>query len=1067
MKKYLLFVLAMLLFIPTVYAVPNICTSSSTDGQGFCNTNRYDVGVIKDVANSSGYGITEWQYVVNGQTAFCIDAANQYPKYIDRARSLDMSSSRDRALAAIYRIYLIEVSEGGNHTTLFNLANDAMRLYIHNSGNGISGGYYGNPTPYFMGYANDFLSSNPGGNKGMLKKMYCAGVYAAGGPSAHYNSCANYIDSLGIDMNIIKLDNFNIKLFEDTSEARDVVDRTKKYSKELTFKVSGTENIDKVLAAFPSLKNTASMTVQGCEVDADSAAQGFTCRLSGNSGNLLETKKQKVIIESDKLILKDTSVKIKVKYRYKFPYDISSVTMLRCSGTSGVCQGDLPTQRFVILDKDKVLSATATVTAEVPSACQYEVVDGKAIYNLNGKEVTEYEYLHAGCCEVNPNYLRDQDAILEYKNYCMENDVVFFENECGTRSKLGKNVIDTASSGSVVTTTCTNESYVDYTHSYIWQLPMEKVMERLTRAEHGAYADNLRKIYENEGITNYQDKTYVRSEVSGGGKTLPAIDGKNNYCMLFTSEENNLYFPGTSIASSGRFFIFNELNKEECVNSINPGANCFRQPYVTGNIKAVMHTNVEKWEKDYLAAIEAEKAAYTAWKESNSDGDKQLYDIAVLDRKTLEKYKIECEQRNDIETFWDYNLAPTVDFKYKQKVYGGTERTETITETVNMAISKEAVNYWPKVTTEASVVPGSKTGTKHVKNYNISYGDHNETTSFDTNSNYGITYTQTLYYKPDRVTYATLPTGRYVVAIDEYQTDRVDMLEAGLKVGYVYNVKLTTYEGIYSTAFTIDHVGHLDKDNHSNVQKTLDKYKQDNALDKLSSECVYCNQEGQFSRVCEACPDPENPDLTASYVYRTISLSDVTPNDRDNTNWSDAKGKSAEARIQSLSGDQIVSSLAATGKDIKVSTLGEISTEVKTENLAVGDIYNDSTREYLEYEFNLTTNDMQMIKKNTRKAEFDYSEMIMCGTSNVVTGKSADATYCFTCNQDGKECKSTFIDAYGESSVTTVTRDTKWKYFINNKWEFGKMSTIDGFENGRYPDPLNQEAYIKKYSNWP
>ena len=109
---------------------------------------------------------------------------------------------------------------------------------------------------------------------------------------------------------------------------------------------------------------------------------------------------------------------------------------------------------------------------------------------------------------------------------------------------------------------------------------------------------------------------------------------------------------------------------------------------------------------------------------------------------------------------------------------------------------------------------------------------------------------------------------------------------------------------------------------------------------------------------------------------------------------------------------------------------------------------------------------MDIIKKNTRKADFNYSEMNMC-TGTETISKSADAEYCFTCNEDGKECHSTFIDAFGETSVTTVTRDTKWKYFINNKWVFGKMSTIDGFVDGRYPDPLNQEAYIKKYSNWP
>ena len=110
---------------------------------------------------------------------------------------------------------------------------------------------------------------------------------------------------------------------------------------------------------------------------------------------------------------------------------------------------------------------------------------------------------------------------------------------------------------------------------------------------------------------------------------------------------------------------------------------------------------------------------------------------------------------------------------------------------------------------------------------------------------------------------------------------------------------------------------------------------------------------------------------------------------------------------------------------------------------------------------------MQIIKKNTARRDFDYGSFNLCRNSNTKIEKSETADYCFTCNADGKECASSFIDAFADSQTTSVTRESKWKYYINNKWEFGKMSTISGFENGRYPDPTNQDAYLKIYSNWP
>ena len=121
-----------------------------------------------------------------------------------------------------------------------------------------------------------------------------------------------------------------------------------------------------------------------------------------------------------------------------------------------------------------------------------------------------------------------------------------------------------------------------------------------------------------------------------------------------------------------------------------------------------------------------------------------------------------------------------------------------------------------------------------------------------------------------------------------------------------------------------------------------------------------------------------------------------------------------------------------------------------------------------------------MIKKNTENSTFNYSNMPMCSNSSVTGVKGEDETYCFKCNEDGKECTSTFVDAYATANDGAYsladTREKKWKYYVNHKWVFGSMSNLEefkwnfddfdekDFKDFRYPDPTNQEAFLKIYS---
>lgn len=716
-------------------------------------------------------------------------------------------------------------------------------------------------------------------------------------------------------------------------------------------------------------------------------------------------------------------------------------------------------------------------TTTLPRGCEYEENNGHPIYKFNSKQVTELEYLNHGCCDLDLKYLTEQAAKDKFKKNCQSSDIIHMEYECGTKAKIGSRV-DTGTG--VEVTECINE-YEDYTKdSYIWQEPIANVINRVNVLEHSdAYKDDISEIYSSSGLINNIDRSYLTKENKAStGETIAPVSAGNNYCMLYTSESNDMHFPGTAVATSGRFFVFNELKREECVNSPDPSNNCFRQPSIDGKIYTVMHTNFEKWQSDYISATAEEARLYGKWQASYSNKDKQLYNAAKARRMALETYKTECESHNEIAKYWTYNLQPEITFKFTQKAYDGDKAID-VTDTIDMSISYEAVKYWPNATQKPKLVAGSSSGTPNKKTYTIRYGNVNETKEFDTTENYYAAFEQTVYYRPSQVTYATIGSGLIQLANDEWQTGPVYMYENGLMVGYVYNVRLTTYKGAYTTAFTFDKLGHQGSNSQSNIQRRLDEYKKENNFTELSSECVYCNQEGEFKRECDVCPepDPNNPTpMKAAYIYRAIALSDVTPHDRENTNWSDAKGKAAEERIQSLSGSNVIASLNNEKNNAKATILSETSSDPKAKVLANDTIYNDSTREYLEYEFNLTTKDMQIIRANNNRSDFDYGALNLCANTNNTVGnptKSQDANYCFICNQDGKECVSTFIDAFADTTTTANTRDTKWKYFFydtdseTGTWYQGKMSSISKFENGRYPDPLNQDAYLKIYKNWP
>ena len=486
---------------------------------------------------------------------------------------------------------------------------------------------------------------------------------------------------------------------------------------------------------------------------------------------------------------------------------------------------------------------------------------------------------------------------------------------------------------------------------------------------------------------------------------------------------------------------------------------------------------------------------------------------------------------------------PGVDFTYSQT----SQKEGKTTTTINMVDNTSPVKYWPNTTTGSSnnaydgivyasskgkfetsrsgytvgtcddnscnLIQGGYTlgssqdidgctdkGNSKCKSYDytdgISYSSIQGTASPANdpyNQEINLTSKETIskifYFRPPNNTFALMNSGEYKTLNYESNAAHSDL--NGLEVGYVYNIELTTYKGSYETSFSVYDYGYKTSNGVNLIQTLLKNFNLEDKFDlknnNLTSTCSYCNMEMAFKRNCDVC-DPNDPttyDFEPQFYYRSISLSDVTPNEREGeTNWTDAKGTAAKTQIELGSGIANSETIKnnneyvalANGNDY--SKDGKISTYLAdSSNVGKHDIYDDGTREYLEYEVTLTTKDMQMIKRNSSRSYFNYAKMNMCAgvPKNV---KDDDEQYCFKCNGDMKECESSFVTSF----FSDTTGRSKWKYYINGQYCVGNIKTcIKGLDytmvdskgqivsdlDGIYPDPLFPKQFLERYKNWP
>ena len=794
----------------------------------------------------------------------------------------------------------------------------------------------------------------------------------------------------------------------------------------------------------------------------------FYVKVTGNSKMLKDKKKGTLTVKIDKYHVLDTDNLAILRGYATQAQGLSEY--LPGKSMHSICY-----QRMVALMPTTPQKVELEIDLELPPYCKAETDDqGNKTYKLGTEEVSISDYINEGCCtDVDTSQLSEAELEVFEAN-CGGEDIVDLKQECGAGSCEGNNGTLPAKN-------------VD---SYVKQVSMKGTMDKVYKWEKSASVNTATYAQQTKENLKYWRDDEFASELES-----------NPYCKIYTSEENHMYYPTTTTATSGRFFVFGKGEDGQ-----------YLQPYVDGKIYSTFHTAFELWQKDYIKAIKTEKSAYTAWqkqeqinealsngsetttpvdeycgdcgtdsngntikchytytkhtieaydtyyngnyagttlpsytgtwntgsscgndtaKPTASSSQAAAYQAAKAARKELERQKTECQDASKkyVES-WKYILEPDLTFHYNQKYYDSVSgQSKFLTTDIDMVISDQAEKYFPNVSTRVTN-PTATSGGWNGVDFNQAdgaeyegalYGGSNHLgprveepyENVDKTDNEHHNYTRDfedikLYYRPDKAYYSLIPTGLYITNVD------ITSAQDALDIGYVFNVQITNYQGEYETWFTIKNNGHLeieptnDKKNESNVQYRINQYLEEHASEftdqandidaskAFSSKCIYCNREVIYERDCITCEDDEN--FKPNYIYRTVNPSDIDPNNRGDSgdlgnNWSNPKGEAAENRINSL------------GK--------------------ADSIYDDHTKENLEYEFNLSTKVMQEIKKSNKSTNYyDFG---------------------LKCNDYGKECESTFINEY----ASYTEGRNKYKYYVNGTFKVGTMDSLLG---GTYPE---------------
>ena len=1081
MKKYLL--LISLLFVTiNVDASNGICDGRPSAANGYC---LLETPLKDSPETTTGYEFTDGhttttfhhKTTIEGKSVdlYCIDPNRTTPNTLYYGKELSVENGGyDAGLIKMHQIYLAEK----NSVDYIDI-NTAVRFFNAGLGYGKGGGAdfesiekYINGANFFEGLDPkypDFPTLKTDQNYQASQAIYCAGKLA-GGSSAF---CRSFLSSYG-GIYTAETKDYNIEFVVDGTP-EDVQGSSYGYHKKVKVKVEGIEDIKDAISSYGLSYLNPEITfekVNCSKGECKASISEGTDLLNGDDTFELE------VYGDYEEIASNPKITVEIDYKYFFPFGASGVGLL-------VETPNESTQRMVGYLDSMHHKLTFDLDITLPNVCKYE--NGQ--YKLGNKVVSVNEYINAGCCEgVEEGQLSESQKEI-YKEQCGNEDIVSLVTDCQG---------DCNEDGTV------NQAPSD---SYVKQVDRDGLLSKLKK-----YED---KVMNNQAtLDNFQNYTknamqYWRDKTFNNNNNIET----NQYCKLYTTEENHMIYPMTTASTSGRFFVFAKGDDGQ-----------YSQPEVKGNITAFFYTAYDVWQRDYLAAVKDEKKKFDAWQEQanlqdaindaathpkqvndecctktevdgeqveiceednyteysgktqddyyygvyNSGTRKKLpaswntstkchakakpttseksthvaYINAYKHRQDLEKLKNDCQKANsNFKSSWKYILDPDLSFTYTQQYYDSVSgQTKVVEQEIELVKSEESDNkYWTHVsslpstsgaTTNSTNVNYKDTSGEHEgplygklgandysKGYNTAFENVEETDRGEADSE--KTGEADLFYKPTVGYYSLVPSGLYIT--DQQMSSAPD----ALNIGYVFNVQITNYQGKYRTWFTIENNGHLEIEpkgkskNESNVQYRINQ-KLTTEGNVFESLCVYCNREVIYDRNCPTCcigPDCENdPDkFYPNYVYRTINPSNMDPNNRKDSgdlgnNWSDAKGEAAESRIRQI-------------------------------GLKDGMFDDSADSETLEYVFNLDTKTMQEIKKYNKNSNYyDWSN-----------GYSGSL---FSCNEDGKECISSFVTRY----ASNTSGRQKYKYYIDGTFKEG---TIKQLLPGGYPDvELDDEGKI-------
>lgn len=1094
MKKYLL--LISLLFVTiNVDASNGICDGRPSAANGYCLLETplpESREAITGYEFTDGHTTTSWHHTTTIEDTtvdlYCIDPNRNTPNTLYYGKELSVENGGyDAGLIKMHQIYLAEK----NSVDYIDI-NTAVRFFNAGLGYGKGGGAewesiekYINGANFFEGLDPkypDFPTLKTDQNYQTSQAIYCAGKLA-GGSSAF---CRSFLSSYG-GIYTAETKDYNIEFVVDGTP-EDVQGSSYGYHKKVKVKVEGIEDIKEAISSYGLSYLNPEITfekVNCSKGECKASISEGTDLLNGDDTFELE------VYGDYEEIASNPKITVEIDYKYFFPFGASGVGLL-------VEAPNESNQRMVGYLDSMHHKLTFDLDITLPNVCKKE---GNQ-YKLGNKVVGIDEYINAGCCEgVEEGKLSESQKEI-YKEQCGTEDIVSLVTDCQG---------DCNEDGTV------NQAPSD---SYVKQVDYDTLLKKIKTSE--------KKVVDGKTTTtDYSNYTKNALKYWRDDEFEKELEN-NEYCKIYTTEENHMIYPMTTASTSGRFFVFTKDDKGE-----------YSQPEVTGEITAFFNTAYDVWRKDYKTAILAEMEAFTKYqsalnkedaiKVANEEGDKtssrccagydednnckatpeeytyrsgtakgKYYDgvynnttpqtaktaywvtsgnscvktstdssgleqarkdyaDAIDKRKKLEDKKRTCEKINKkFDNSWKYILDPDLSFTYTQQYYDSVSGNTKVVEQEVEFIKAEGTNddiglakYWPKTSqlpakqsstnnnTSVNFTENAKTskhgGAKYgypvtaktgeltpddkMKGANNPFMEVDEPSENQPNSSQ--TWNADLYYRPTVGYYSLVPSGLYIT--DQQMSSAPD----ALNIGYVFNVQITNYQGKYRTWFTIENNGHLEIEpkgkskNESNVQYRINQ-KLTTEGNVFESLCVYCNREVIYDRNCPTCcigPDCENdPDkFYPNYVYRTINLSNMDPNNRKDSgdlgnNWSDAKGAAAESRIRQI-------------------------------GLKDGMFDDSADSETLEYVFNLDTKTMQEIKKYNKNSNYyDWSN-----------GYSGSL---FSCNEDGKECISSFVTRY----ASNTSGRQKYKYYIDGTFKEG---TIKQLLPGGYPDvELDDEGKI-------